>query len=142
MKRITLANLHEAMKQEVFNQVAIHLLTQNERSITQDPDGSESCQYRGANGLSCAAGCLMSDAEYLEILGNYNIEGSSWDGVIAKTRLDFAKASAHIDLIVRLQAIHDNWGSEVKTGTSEWKGRLESLALSQGLTMPEVPACA
>ena len=68
---ITLKTLGKATAQEVFDQVATHLLTQNERSL----DGA-SCSYRNCDGLKCAAGCLISDDEY-----DNQMEGIDWRGV-------------------------------------------------------------
>ena len=45
-------------KQQVFNTVAKHLLTQKKKSIK---DGT--CRYRYRN-LSCAVGCLIPKEEY------------------------------------------------------------------------------
>lgn len=57
--KITLKNLHEATEQQVFDQVAGHLLTQKE--VLPSP----ACFYRGPNGLKCAAGCLIANDEYM-----------------------------------------------------------------------------
>ena len=46
--------------QEIFDKVAKHLLTQNERAV----NASGRCKYR-INGLKCAAGILISDSDYL-----------------------------------------------------------------------------
>jgi hypothetical protein len=51
---ITLETLPQATAQEVFDQVATHLLTQRQRSTTKG-----NCAYRGDDGLKCAAGCLL-----------------------------------------------------------------------------------
>ncbi len=71
---ITLAILAkgEVSLQEIFDQVATHLLTQMDRSI----DGFEKmkCMYRGPRNLKCAAGCLISDDEYRK-----HMEGRPWD---------------------------------------------------------------
>jgi hypothetical protein len=58
--QITLANLKDATEQQVFDQVASHLIKQKVRA-TND---AGMCQYRPGNGLMCAAGCLMTDEEY------------------------------------------------------------------------------
>lgn len=70
---ITLKNLHEATAQQVFTQVATHLLTQKERSFVIDDRGEELCAYRGDNGLKCAAGCLISNDEYNPIMDGLKI---------------------------------------------------------------------
>lgn len=111
---ITLATLPDATAQEVFEQVANHLLDQGERS-----EENESCKYRytKANGrvLSCAAGCLMSDEEYSE-----SYEKREWDTLVYNRRVP----RSHDSLIRNLQQIHD--GVEV----SQWKIGLINLAKS------------
>lgn len=47
-------------KQEIFNKVKDHLLTQNERSLNDDAR----CAYRGENNTKCAIGCLIPDELY------------------------------------------------------------------------------
>jgi hypothetical protein len=99
---ITLATLHLATEQEVFEQVAKHLLKQNSKSgiYLQGASSDMSCRYRGLDGLSCAAGCLMSEEEF-----NYNMEGKDWFGVVnARYAPD-----VHKYLIFDLQNVHDNW---------------------------------
>ena len=107
---ITLATLHEATEQEVFDQVALHLLNQGERS--NDVDGSI-CMYKGAGGLQCAAGCLISDEEYSNTL-----EGSDWDMLVMQNRIP----NHHRKLIGALQAIHDS------QKISDWVPSLTELA--------------
>lgn len=57
--QITLSNLHEATAQQVFDQAALHLLTQNRKSKEDTK-----CAYRTKEGLRCAAGCFISEEEY------------------------------------------------------------------------------
>lgn len=47
-------------RQQIFNKVATHLLTQNKRAV--GPDGG--CQYRTHDGLRCAVGALIPDGMY------------------------------------------------------------------------------
>ena len=103
---ITLATLSQATAQEVFDQVATHLLKQKTRSTSEN-----GCAYRGPNGLKCAAGCLISDEEYKP-----DMEGAVW------TRLFYNGyvSSHHMELIRGLQIIHDSyppaeWEHELKT---------------------------
>ena len=55
-------------KQEVFDKVATHLLTQNKRSLEDT-----SCVYRAKDGSMCAAGCLIPDEEYTPALEGWQI---------------------------------------------------------------------
>jgi len=52
-------------KQEFFDKVARHLLTQNAKSI-EAFERNAKCLYRGPNGMKCVAGCLIPDELYSE----------------------------------------------------------------------------
>lgn len=125
LEPITLATLPEKSAQEVFDYVATHLLTQNERSILSYDDTEYfedeniiGCMYRGENGLKCAAGCLMSDEEYKP----------EWEGIIWAELTTFKHVpNAHIFLIRALQEIHDQHPPK------EWKRQLKLLAESRQL---------
>lgn len=108
---ITLATLHEATEQEVFDQVATHLLTQNKRSYNEE---LATCAYRSPDGLKCAAGCLIADEEY-----DLRWEDATW---ITLSRERGVVPSTHACLIEELQRIHDN------VELDEWSYHLESLA--------------
>lgn len=49
-------------RQEIFDKVARHLVTQGKRSMLSSKD----CAYRGCGGTSCAVGCLIDDEFYDE----------------------------------------------------------------------------
>lgn len=120
MKQITLATLAEATAQEVFDQVATHLLKQNEQSRSAD----DWCAYRGANGLMCAAGCLIADDEYkvaFDTGGNAPSKG--WDSLIA----DGFVPRAHSELIQGLQHVHDCYPPD------QWRSALARTASGFGL---------
>ena len=110
---ITLATLGGATEQEVFDQVARHLLTQQKRSVTKDEE-QFSCRYKNENGLSCAAGCLIADDEYYK-----DMEGSSWDVLVDE---DVVPTENCLELIIALQNIHDCAPVE------EWRAALGKLA--------------
>lgn len=116
--KITLKTLHLATAQQVFDQVAAHLLTQNKRSYN---DELAACAYRSPDGLKCAAGCLIADEEY-----NPAWEGMYWLGLCGEfpvtTKWHEPLTDAHSGLIVELQKIHDN------VEPNEWPISLESLA--------------
>lgn len=106
---ITLATLNNATLQDIFEQAATHLLTQNEKS---DKDGK--CFYRierAGKELKCAAGCFISDEEIIKVesLGANN---SAWFSVISQMEL---LIDSDKNLLIReLQMIHDieipsNW---------------------------------
>jgi hypothetical protein len=53
--------------QETFDKVCVHLLTQLQKSVFLDSNGSMACAYRGPNGLKCAVGCLIPDELYVDV---------------------------------------------------------------------------
>jgi hypothetical protein len=112
---ITLKTLAQATEQEVFDQVANHLLTQKIRSIKAD-NGIGVCAYRGSNNLQCAAGCLIADDEYIPKMDEVD---KTWSGLV---KLELVPRTIHDMLIRRLQQIHDNNPIE------NWHHMLELLA--------------
>lgn len=112
---ITLKTLPQATAQEVFDQVARHLLTQNEKS--SDDSG---CVYRTADGLACAAGCLMADDEV----------DDEWNADVAWAELveRGVAPKEHQDLIEDLQGAHDSFP------TQAWPERLKAIADNYGLS--------
>lgn len=113
--KVTLATLHEATAQQVFDQVARHLLAQGKRSR----GSGDSCLYRGPDGLKCAAGCLIDDLEYLDVFEDY-----AWDQLVDANRVP----KAHENLIALLQALHDCEEPE------SWPEALRGLALYKKLS--------
>ena len=106
---ITLKTLPQATAQQVFDQVAQHLLTQMQRSVNSEHIGGDNCMYRSGN-LKCAAGCLIGDDEYKE-----EFEGKTW----MRLRKQGDVPSEHLALIIELQRIHDNspprtWADQLK----------------------------
>lgn len=116
--KITLATLLQATAQQVFDQVAHHLLTQNKQSGVYTRDGLD-CMYRGPNGLMCAAGCLIGDDEYKP-----SFEFKSWGAGLAEAG---AVPSAHCNLIQDLQRVHDDFPPDA------WPEGLSKVALRYGL---------
>lgn len=105
--------------QEIFNRVARHLLDQGERSAT---DGG--CLYRGPRGLSCAVGCLLTDADYQP-----NMEGEAFNAIV---RLWLGKdhpLAAHTDLLCELQGIHDSGDPK------QWAWHLSVAGQRRGLSL-------
>ena len=106
---ITLATLPQATAQEVYSQVRKHLLTQKIQSMIE----FHGCQYHGPEGLMCAAGCLVSDKEYLP-----EMEGKVWAYLVDRKMVP----GAHQDLISALQVIHD------MRDAASWEYYLNKLA--------------
>lgn len=92
---ITIHNLAEHSESAVFNFIAKHLLSQKKQSKR---DGM--CEYRGEEGMKCAAGCLIPDDEY-----DRTFENNTWKALVKKGRV----STAHQHLIVDLQFIHDSF---------------------------------
>ena len=120
--KITLATLHQASAQEVFDQVVKHMIQQGEKSM--DDDG---CLYRykdGDKALKCAAGCLIGDDEYKPTM-----EENSWANLVRKDEVP----DAHAELIEKLQNIHDY------EDPIQWEKMLQRLAHLEGLEYNSLP---
>ena len=86
--------------QEVFDTVATHLLTQNERSLR--PDGcADDCAYRGDKGMKCAVGVLIPDDVYTP-----HMEGKSISAVQSSAHA-LGHLRRHMALLLALQQLHD-----------------------------------
>jgi len=120
MSKITLANLATATSQQVFDQTAVHLLTQGVKSFDEE---NHECRYRGPENRMCAAGCLMTDEEYAALQTDGAVEGTIWGGVVDGHSL----THQHEDLIRDLQKVHDNCNEE------DWKENLIALAAHHNL---------
>lgn len=90
--------------QQVFNKVADHLWTQGESSL----DSTDMCSYRGANGTSCAVGCLIPDDVYtrgMESQGVHSlVDWCETQGITLP-----AEIPEHINMLCELQKLHDLW---------------------------------
>jgi hypothetical protein len=114
---ITLKTLPQATEQEVFDQVAVHLLTQMKKS---EEFRFGQCVYRSRDGLKCAAGCLIGDDEYKE-----EMEGITWYKLIEIKKVP----ESHSDLIRKLQILHDNFQPE------SWRNMLTNFAKDNNLSI-------
>lgn len=118
--QITLATLAQATPQQVFNQVATHMLTQNQHSMLK----CGGCAYRSSAGFKCAVGCLIADNEYRD-----DMEGTNVSGLLAQCGA-FPQALTHplphVGLLSKLQMIHD------RQPVGEWRMLLRTLATCHG----------
>ena len=105
---------HAMTKQEIYNIVAKHLLTQNERAV--DSDG---IKYKCSDGRMCAIGVLIPEEKY-----DPDIEGMSIDYIIDELMPDLF---IHDDLLRDLQDIHD------QSNEMFWRSDLSELAGYHGL---------
>lgn len=108
-------------KQEIFNKVAKHLLTQNEKS-QGPPSGGSQCMYRSPGGLSCAVGCLIKDEHYNAIMeGVSAIYNSDVRDALEKS---LGPVENYRSLLNSLQEVHDcnppvSWSTELASVASE-----------------------
>jgi hypothetical protein len=107
--------------QEAFNIMVQHLRKQGQRAILKDDPTS--CAYRGADGLKCAIGALISDSEY-----NTQLEGRA-ASVLAAFYGMFKGLDPY--LLDDVQNIHDNYS------VTEWESRLKGIAEDYELTLPK-----
>lgn len=119
---ITLETLAKASNQEIFDQVADHLLIQNAKSEVSD--ACHSCLYRFGT-LKCAAGAIIADDEYTD-----DMEGKIIGSIIldtCNTKGWPTPQGTQLDLLRALQLVHDV--AEVK----DWPEALDSVAGEFGL---------
>lgn len=108
--------------QEIFDKVAIHLLTQNQKSMMLDIDSDQICVYKNPEGLKCAAGILIPDEIYEPEMDKYKF---TWDDLINNYKV--LQDVGDPEFILVLQRIHDM--SEVE----HWREHLTELAKDYNL---------
>lgn len=125
--QITLANLAQATEQQVFNQVARHLIKQKVRAVNE----AGHCKYRPGNGSMCAAGCLMTDEEYdvkFDIRGSWLAVTEAYPDQVP---------NKHAYFINMLQKMHDlppnNWDLAGEGVEVNFPRRLELFAHKHNL---------
>lgn len=102
-------------RQEIFDKVAAHLLSQMKRS-----QNSTGCAYRGADDTKCAVGCLIPDALYspdMELKRVWTLFRAFPDAMVAS-----GLSEADSQFLDQLQSVHDV--NEPKY----WRGELAALA--------------
>lgn len=114
--------------QQVFDKVALHLLTQNKKSITLGLAGP-GCAYRGAGNTSCAVGCLIKDEHYDPALEGCGIHGAALRNAVAKSIGVDALSLEMEDMLQGLQCVHDN------RQPSGWREALREVGLDCGLNV-------
>lgn len=104
-------------KQEIFDKVVNHLLTQNKQCSVEDASYANGlkCLYRGPNGLKCAIGCLIPDELYCP-----EMEGLRAMNVI--TSYDIEELTGYEYFANALQEIHDNYEPRF------WSQKLKEVA--------------
>lgn len=125
-------------KQEIFDRVTEHLLTQKKRSTTWDESGYK-CKYRGPNGLKCAIGILIPDHLYNPVFDGtlsqakaFGLKGLSIRRLMkAVPALQDYLGAENLDILNELQSIHDD------VDPSSWRVRLFYLAGQYHLRFPK-----
>lgn len=110
-------------RQEIFDKVAVHLLTQNKRSKNTDVEGDPYCKYRGTDNLMCAAGILITDDRY-----KVEMENKGWDKLIPiyPELQEITDEGGHT-VINDLQSTHD------VVSVEDWKLNLKTYAHTNNL---------
>jgi hypothetical protein len=109
---MTIQQINNKSFQEIFDFVANHLLTQNEKALE-----NERCCYR-AGDLKCAVGALIADEDY-----DCNFEGKSLELLHKLEKSIFSDIKDNkLILLGDLQFIHDFYDPE------SWLEKLSSLA--------------
>ena len=112
-------------RQEIFDKVANHLLTQNKKSMLTS---SGCCLYRGPNGTKCAIGALIPDNLYKEKWDECPIDicGVLNDSRKLKKYLKIEDAS-DANFLQSLQSIHDEYEP------ISWESLLKEFAIDYRL---------
>jgi hypothetical protein len=113
-------------KQQIFDHVAEHLLTQGVQSIAieAEEEGEEPmCLYR-AGDLACAVGCLIPDSLYVPEMEGKNVVS------LLLNFSGFKYLQPHEKLLFALQSIHDNERSYL------WSKALKEIAEVYKLNPP------
>ena len=111
--------------QQLFDKTASHLLKQGTQSVLED---SDTCAYRGQDGLMCAVGCLINEDAY-----NWSLEGTAIDDspnvqrALRHSGIEFDTDGQVMLLLTRLQTIHDT------KEESDWASLIGALAIELGL---------
>lgn len=119
-------------RQEIFDKVAAHLLTQKAKSLKvsrNDGITGEECRYRGMRGMKCAVGCLIPDELY-----NPDMEGKRVGALLEHfPQLHPFFFDEHetlptetISLLDELQGIHDtthmrNWTFNLRAAARNFR---------------------
>jgi|13_taG_2_1085334.scaffolds.fasta_scaffold13134_6 hypothetical protein len=117
-------------KQEIFNKVCTHLMTQNKRSFLKNRDWCEECAYRGDGELMCAVGCLIKDEHYSPSMETRHVTSSPVADALVKSGVPNDVDT--IDMLVGMQEMHDRQEPEF------WPMTLLEMARSEQLEVPEV----
>lgn len=110
-------------KQEVFDKIATHLLTQKRQAFDEKTNG---CVYRAPNGDKCAIGCLIPDEFYFSAFEQLFVEdlATAYPSLLSSIGL----GEIPVTFLEDLQCIHDNGRPE------NWFVCLDAFALREKLS--------
>lgn len=120
--------------QAMLDKVVRHLLTQDAKSMHQEPGKAPVLMLRTPAGLADAVGCLIPAAAYHPDMEGYVMKGpATWkqwsdNGGLEKLRAGLETGGVYVEddnvmrLLTDLQAIHDNQEPEL------WAPRLTAVA--------------
>jgi len=118
-------------RQELFDQVSAHLMTQKVPAL----DGGE-CHYRDPLGRKCAVGCLIEDVNYNSAFEGLLVSSENsprsegyriLNNALLASGVDIADPSV-VTLLAELQHLHDNVDAE------SWSDELPVIAARLILT--------
>jgi hypothetical protein len=122
--------------QQIFDQVARHLLTQKRKSVKTPETLTGRCLYRGPDGMKCAIGVLIPDEEYVEAMESLSIsqllneqiphnKGFDLQPILPLLKARFEDVDP--PFLNALQNLHDGCFVE------NWKKELRGFAVDHGL---------
>ena len=104
--------------QETFDAVVNHLRKQGRKAVVP---GTTTCVYRTKDPvpLSCAAGCLIPDSEYLPSIEGWPVTDNFR---ITEAGAVIVKLGHHLGLVASLQRCHDY------SDVTEWENEFRRIA--------------
>lgn len=115
----------EMTAQEVFDYVVINMRKQRKASR-----GGSVCVYRSSTGEKCAAGMLISDAEYVPDMERRVVSRLAAEGRLPK------RIMMHLELVRRLQIEHDDAAFTEGVFIERFEAGAYQVAKEFGLTVP------
>ena len=94
-------------KQEIFEKVAKHLLTQGKKSVYAHGDGDTLCSYKSPDGLQCAIGILIKDEFYFPGMEGQRATGKDVFRALERSLPNFPVWDNR-EFLQGLQHIHDD----------------------------------
>jgi hypothetical protein len=113
----------KAEAQDLFDQVVSHLRQQGKRSQAVLGIGLIRCLYRHPDGLKCAVGCLIPDANYEDTMEKQDLHQVL--EMLPKELRE--RLLRHEAMLLDLQHLHDD------TKVEMWEAIMAEIAIKNGL---------